>query len=550
MSTTPTSTTQMSTTRMSAAHDTTAARLVPRTGDGPLRTLVAGPGEEHRARTELLADAGIPSSADPRRLAGLIHITDFQIADLASPSRVEFLQQRTEREWARMLPACRPQEFLLAHAMEAMARTIRGLVAADPNAWDLAVSTGDNTDSAQSNELSAYLTMLDGGTVDPAFSTRAFADAPVLSGDPAYYNPEPGTEDRWKREQGLPDHPGAVAAAAQPFSTAGLPLPWITAFGNHDCLVQGRAPEPAGFEELLQGSAKPVGLCPDVPAGDKLDAYVADPLWAATGPSRTIAADRERRMVERREYMQRHLEAPGTPRGHGFTPAGVAADTAYAVHDEIPGVRIIVLDTTNRAGHVDGRLDAAQFAWLTERLIEVHSRYRDADGAEHTHEADDRLVVLASHHGLSTLTNDAGTEPVHLADDVEALLHRFDQVVLWLSGHTHVHRITPRPGAGGGFWEVCTGSIAEWPVQLRTLDLELLDQAVRIRTTVHDVDAAAMPGPGTTPEDLAALHRLVAANDAGSVGGLHAEGTPDDRNTDLFVPLDPRAALRLRDRLR
>lgn len=209
---------------------------------------------------------------------------------------------------------------------------------------------------------------------------------------------------------------------------------------------------------------------------------------------------------------------------------------------------MIVLDTTNPAGHVDGCLDDAQFRWLEERLAEVSAT---------------RLVVLASHHGLSTLTNDFGSGddrgPLHLADEVEAMLHRFPHVVLWLSGHTHVNRITRRSGPTplSGFWEVSTASISEWPVQFRCVELRLArlpegedgdcpGGLVTICTTMVDTGAPAAPDGSPSIDDLASLHREIAANDAGSVGGLFAEGTPEDRNQDLLVlvPADVEEAVR------
>jgi len=111
--------------------------------------------------------------------------------------------------------------------------------------------------------------------------------------------------------------------------------------------------------------------------------------------------------------------------------------------------------------------------------------------------------------------------------------------VLWLSGHTHTNRVTARGRArGGGFWEVSSSSIAEWPVQLRSVSLHVVDGVgVRIRTTMVDSAVPISPSGGLSLADLAALHGEAAANDPHSVGGLHAEGSPEDRNTDLFVPL-------------
>lgn len=537
------------------------ATLVP-SADSRYRRLHTGPGEPHTVRKDLLrttaadeADGNLGDSLTPptqtpqplrSHIAGLIHFTDFQIADLASPSRVEYLQRlQGKPSWERMLPAYRPQEFLQAHAIESTVRSVNALAASDPQRWNLALTTGDNTDSAQVNELSYFLTYLDGGRSEPAAGTRGFSDAPVGMGDDHYYNPEPTSQDVWKSRYGLPTHPGALAAAAKPFDSVGLGLPWLSCFGNHDCLVQGRAPVPDGYDTFLVGAAKPSGIDPDTaPAGDKLSAYVDDPWWASSGEVHEITPDPLRRMTSKSEYVDRHLSAPGAPVGHGFDAGNSRDGTAYYVYDELPGVRVIVLDTTNLAGHVDGCVDDRQFAWLEERLIETHSEYLTPEGRLVSGGGDDRIVVLASHHGLSTMTNDCGEfaeenigprGTLHLGSDVEALLHRFSNVALWLSGHTHINKITARPGPQGGFWEVSTGSIAEWPVQFRSIDILAAEQMVCIRTTMMDSQVPAQPDGTLGMADLASLHREIGANDAGSVGGLYAEGTAADRNQDLFV---------------
>src|SRR6202795_5397479 len=58
-------------------------------------------------------------------------------------------------------------------------------------------------------------------------------------------------------------------------------------------------------------------------------------------------------------------------------------------------------------------------------------------------------------------------------DEVLELLLRFRNVVLWLNGHIHANRITPRTGPydGHGFWEVTTSSLVDWPCQARLVEL-------------------------------------------------------------------------------
>lgn len=209
---------------------------------------------------------------------------------------------------------------------------------------------------------------------------------------------------------------------------------------------------------------------------------------------------------------------------------------------------MIALDTNCLTGGADGCLDHEQARWLEQRLAEVHAVYRAADGGEVRTGADNRLVVIFSHHGIGTLTNMAGHtgpggEPALGGGEVEALLHRFPNVVLWLNGHTHVNAIVPRPvpgagtgAAGAGFWEVTTCAIIDWPCQTRLVELTDAGDYLSMTCTMLDHDAPAMVAQARTVTELAALHRELAANVpfAGLTGP--GAGIESDRNVELRLP--------------
>lgn len=569
---------------------TVSARLVPMparpTAEEPYRILEVGVGEPHQGRSDLVTDEDRSVEPEPaHRLGGLIHFTDFQLADLASPSRLEFVQRwaddPTMAQWHGLAPSYRPQEFLLPHAIESVVRTINAVQEESANAYQAVVTTGDNTDSSQHNELEWFIRYLDGGQVFPAEGTRDFADAPVGSGDAHYWNPDHESEDAYNK-RGFPRRSGVVKAAAKPFEAEGLHLPWLGCVGNHDCLVQGRVRSESHWSAFLGGNEKPVAIDPgSAPSGNKLARYVEDPWWSSAGPKREIEASAHRRLYSKREYVQAHLDSQSEPAGHGFTEQNASDETGYYVWDGIPGLRYVCLDTTNSAGNVDGCLDPEQFAWLEERLAEVSAEYMNSAGdLVHNDVAQQRAVVIASHHGLSTMTNNYENNELKLASEVRSLLHRYPNVVLWISGHTHVNLITPRPAATtseeaqrtgddvaappvanrydgrsdyfphahpqGAFWELSTASISEWPVQCRLLDFFATERnALVVQTTMVDSATAARADGTNTVADLAALHREVAANDDGSVGGLFAEGLATDRNQWLLAPISQSLALAL-----
>jgi hypothetical protein len=160
----------------------------------------------------------------------------------------------------------------------------------------------------------------------------------------------------------------------------------------------------------------------------------------------------------------------------------------------------------------------------------------------------DRLVVLASHHGLATLANlrqdPAGAEDDHpraAAHEVRALLHRFDNVVLWLNGHRHLNEVVfwPSPyDPARGIWEVSTAAMADWPCQARVVEVVVgADGTLSVLSTMVDHGAPPDPDSAVGLEQLAALHRELAANAPGA--GLEAglAGRAEDRNVELTMSM-------------
>jgi len=147
----------------------------------------------------------------------------------------------------------------------------------------------------------------------------------------------------------------------------------------------------------------------------------------------------------------------------------------------------------------------------------------------------DRLVVVLSHHGFDTLTNPRAV-PRH--EELMSLLVRFQNVVLWLNGHIHANRITPRadPHGSHGFWEVTTSSLVDWPCQGRLVELFDAGQGLLgIACTMLDHEGT-IRGRDEEPPDLAGLHRELAANVPLNGFDSWRPGTPTDRNAILLLP--------------
>jgi hypothetical protein len=290
----------------------------------------------------------------------------------------------------------------------------------------------------------------------------------------------------------------------------------------------------ADLRTALVGGRKPVALPDGFDRDLALETFITRPEAFLAGRTVDVTADAGRHHCTLAEFVAAHID--GTASGHGFDERNLRDGTAYLVRDT-PAVRFIVLDLACPAGSAQGCMDDEQLLWLEHRLMEVHSSYRDAKGGTVRTRATDRIVVVVSHHGSETVSSTRrhadGSTPSAGSRLLSTLL-RFDNVVLWLNGHTHTHAIRPRSdpgGAGRGLWEVTTASLVDWPCQARLIELvDMGDGALAIASTMIDYDGPADPGGAETSLELASLHRQLAANMPMAGFGSALEGTPLDRN--------------------
>jgi metallophosphoesterase (TIGR03767 family) len=492
-------------------------------------------GEPHIIRKDLVGDSTRSTVAPERPIIAIGHITDLHVTDVQSPARFEFVNRYAEDpRFRELITMQRPHEALNTHAIDAMVRTFNGIEAAPLTGapLQLVAMTGDSIDNTQRNELVNFLALLNGGVVRPDSGAPGYEGVQLVDWpDDIFWKPDGAADaDRFQRELGFPRAPGLLERAMQSFPAAGLRRPWLGCYGNHEEVSQGVGIVTPGLAKGMIGSRKPVALPEGLDPDRAIEMFVQQPEFFMKGRSLEVAPDAERRPISRQEFVELHH---GSGR-HGFSEQNRADGTAYYVHDT-RAVRFITLDTVCAGGGADGSIDPPQLHWLERRLEEAHASFKSRDGSIVRTRHGDRLVVVLSHHGFETLAN-PHAEPRH--EQLLALLLRFQNVVLWLNGHIHANQIRPRAGprGGHGFWEVTTSSLVDWPCQARLVELfDAGDGMLAIACTMVDHDGAIRIGDAGL-DDLAGLHRELAANVPHNGFDSWRPGKPADRNAILLIP--------------
>jgi uncharacterized repeat protein (TIGR01451 family) len=428
-----------------------------------------------------------------------------------------------------------------------------------------------------------------------------------------YYDPDEPAPDsdwaNWPTYKGLMDRAQQIQIDPQ-----GLAVPFYITNGNHDVLVQGNEDAVRAIEDIATGCFKALATTADPTKPDPPDGPDPNPLLSKTNVGTLVPPDPKRQFVDKPQIKKIYgatNEGPGDD-DHGFKH--VSADenrksggsASYYAWDppQTPGLRFISIDTNSEGGQTaetlvegqpstpgssNGNLDDPQFQWLKRELAAARAR--------------DQMVVLFGHHpvrSMNTQVRDEQAPPCSVVNDehghdhahpgcdrdprpsdddpdtpgvgclhngfdsqnvtcpggaaqhesFEELIAQFPNVVGYVPGHTHEHRLTPfkRPNNGTTWWEINTSAVVDPPNQSRLVELmDNRDGTLSFFNTVIDHAAAATAPPGCTAaancaaafdgEQLASIGRTFSFNDPDNDNsGL---GRVQDRNAELLLE-DPR----------
>lgn len=323
-----------------------------------------------------------------------------------------------------------------------------------------------------------------------------------------------------------------------------MDLPWVVAFGNHDGYVRGTVALDTPVNEISQLTGRHF-------------------------------------MVNQHEFIDEFFftKAEPGPIGHGFNHAeperlnddNQRNDGYYAFDAGNGSMRMIVMNTVfdgidprlpsemlrNPLAVASGTIDAEQFEWIKAELARAYERKQ--------------LAMVFSHHPDSSFVDSLPTSallPVDVtAAELNAELASWPNMVAWVAGHTHRHKIRPFvvengigknssyevpvnckvDGACKGYWQIETASLLDYPQEQRMIEVyDNGDGSGTLRAPVfgHSLEFAkqlAEVDEGCTaffvsPEAFTtALTQITAGS--GCLGGGVSEEDPASRNVELMFPM-------------
>jgi metallophosphoesterase (TIGR03768 family) len=416
--------------------------------------------------------------------------------------------------------------------LDAAIQTINALHKENP--FDFGIGLGDACNSAQYNELRWYIDVIDGKLITPSSGT----------------------------------HVGATTIDYQkPYQAAGLDksINWYQVLGNHDHFWGGTLPPNDYVKRTAVGrNILNIGDIQYDPRGLDSRGFYMGSIDGRTpygdiigvGPTSSfskiptvLAADLDRRILSRHEWIAEFFNTSSKPSGHGFSLSNV--NTGFACYSFEPKstipLKVIVLDDTQRDddpndpvllgygrgsyGYAHGSLDTERYNWLIGEL--------DSGQLE------DKLMIIAAHVpiGFEFAGTSGALWNATLREKLISKLHTYPNLIMWMSGHVHINKITAlkSPDAAHpelGFWEVQTASLRDFPQQFRSFEIvRNSDNTISIFAT--DVDPSVKD---SSPAAMSRIYAIANSKLFPPFYDAYAEAGADlyPHNAELFKQLTPK----------
>ncbi len=437
-----------------------------------------------------------PKNFNTETLQDIMVISDFQMRDEESP----FLLYPLKPYFPTSYYPANPH---VPYIVEDSIKAFRQFEQQQQRHIDLALYTGDLTDNGHYNEVRWGIDVMDGSVVHP----DSGKDDDIFTG--LFENGEPND-------------------TSDPFFATGMEnTPWYFVPGNHDGLAMGvfqmtYEPLELLFTRLNEGTFK---FMNDVSIGDTN--YLGNVpnirsmfrYWWSDKPWLKVSPDPERRLLNAEQIALEMFNSFSKPVGHGMQWAvDIKHNRSYSFVEQRPdaafAIRHIALDTNTF--HPQGEFGHDRLAWLeTELQAAMENK---------------QLVVVSSHHTPDDIYK--------TGKDLVALLNHYPNVIAHVVAHRHKNLITPRPGSEGNhdYWEIETGSMVNWPQQIRLLEIKV-DQQQGIGV----IESTMINHANDNPLSVSERGRFLAYLEAWFHGEeeklVEREGLASDRNVRLYFEL-------------
>lgn len=541
--------------------------------------------ETYLRRTDLVAGSRPEGAA---LLLRFVHITDAHIIDddgqaVIGASELDPLIDLFES-------AMRLQEEYSDEALNAMIAGVNACHKAYPAAF--AIVTGDSADITTLAETRRFIDNLDGRfDAMSAFEAACRADLPPGTDEAVAQSLCTRFTGRGVADTQTPD-PDPESLLIKALATRTL----LQTLATETAATTGRAADgsidPArqtvtrapGLPQVLRchhadpGCANQALAMPYLVAFGNHDGYLRGTVPLVLGVNAVASLFGRRYLLEQQDFIAEFFFTAANPGpiGHGFQYADAIRrndangrnDGYYAFDTGDGRFRMIVLNTIidgsdprlpsellrNPFALSDGGIDAAQFAWLQAELAAAY--------------AAEKLVVIFSHHpdaSFAEFGSFAALVPIEVtAARLDAELARWPNVIAWVAGHTHRHRIRAfvvdggsgsnglvttnvdcvQPGACTGFWQIETASLIDFPQQQRLIEIfangdgtgsirasVLTHEFMRSRLLAAADDRCAfyLSDPAAVAAGISEAGLNVLCNQGGT-----RDGGPGDRNVNLI----------------